>query len=86
MKGQRIPHEQSAETAPRDREGGRSGRGLHVTGEHLHPLQSMWQSRLHWMRQQEWYRGIYSTLSPTDATAVHMPEISGPENRKDVLK
>ena len=60
MKGQRIPHEQSAETSPRDREGGRSDRRLHVTGEHIHPLRSMWQSRPHWMRQQEWYRGIYS--------------------------
>ena len=38
MKGRRIPHEQSAETSPRVREGGRSDRRLHVTGEHIHPL------------------------------------------------
>lgn len=60
MKGQRIPHEQSAETSPRDREGDRLDRRLHVTGEHIHRLRLMWQSRPHWMRQQEWYRGIYS--------------------------
>ena len=104
MKGQRIPHEQSAETpsdtgravsqivistlqestfTPCGRCGraGRTGCGNKsgIAGYTARLLQIFIQIG-------EGRAFIYSTLSPTDATAAHMPEISEPKNRKDVLK